>query len=542
MPVTTFDRDYLNRVLGIKVDDKTLELQVSKMGFEVEKFEKESIQLNITPNRPDLLDAVGFARSLKNFMHKGNKFNYNIEDMKPVLRINVGSKIRAVRPYVAGLVALGAELDNEAVANLMNFSEKFCDTYGRRRNKIAIGMHNLNAITPPLYYDLYPNDSFTPLNQQKEYPFEKVLKELDQGVEYGHIIDNGSQGYPALMDMKGTIALIPIINSERTKIDKETKDIFVDVTGTSEYTVGRTAEMFAATFMDLGCDVKRVEIAYFKRKPILTPMMEKKFIKMPLQKAGSQLGVALGFNNVISLANKMGYEAALLGSNIRFTLPTYRIDIMNEQDVIEDLGIAYGYDYIQPTEVYSVEQGRQADTTLAADKISQMMIGLNFSEAMNSYLTNEKINFTGMRLKPTIRVQIKNPKTTSITMMRTWLLPSLMNNLAASVHDKMPQNLFELDNVFYMHGSKPIEVAHIGLVSADSRANFNEMKAVFEEMDALLGLGYKLAPYDHKSFIDGRCAQMLDGKKVVGFFGEIHPEVLSNFGIEEPVVALEMTL
>jgi phenylalanyl-tRNA synthetase beta subunit len=52
-----------------------------------------------------------------------------------------------------------------------------------------------------------------------------------------------------------------------------------------------------------------------------------------------ELGVRIGFNNVILLANKMGYEAALVGSSVRFAVPAYRLDIINEQDIVEDVAV-----------------------------------------------------------------------------------------------------------------------------------------------------------------------------------------------------------
>jgi phenylalanyl-tRNA synthetase beta chain len=543
MPVVTLNKKYLDKLLGFEIDAKTLEDQVSKMGFGIEKMDSKTVSLEITPNRPDLLDAVGFARAIKNFMHKSKKFVYAMEEEQQALDIYVGKGVKGVRPYISGLVAVGAKLEDADVENLINFEERFCETFGRKRNRIAIGMHNLDVIKAPLYYDTYDSGKFVPLNEKAEMSFDKIIKESDLGKAYGETIKKGANGYPVLKDEKGPIALIPITNSERTRVGKGTTNIFMDVTGTSEYLVNKTADIFAATFIDLGFMLKPVRVFYTKSRAVLMPQLKSEFMKMPLTKADEQLGVALGFNNVISLANKMGYEAALLGKKIRFSIPVYRTDILNEQDIIEDLAIAYGYDYIQNVEIMSSQQGTLEEGTYIARKVRDVVVGMGFSEVMNSYLTNEKINFSNMRRQlGKEHIKLKNPKASSISIIRTWLLPSLLSNLSVSVHDKMPQNIFELDNVFYIEESRPVEATHLGIVSADSKANFNSIKAVFEGLNRLFELGYTLQRYSHDSFIEGRCAKIMDKNTIVGFFGEVHPEVLNNFGIEEPTVALELEL
>lgn len=542
MPVVMFDRKYLGKLIGSKIEEKQFRDQVDKMGFELSAISADSVTLEITPNRPDLLDAVGFARAYRFFTRKSQRFVYQIESDEPALQINVGDRVRNVRPYISGLVALNAKLSDDDVANLINFSEKFCETYGRKRRKIAMGMHNLSTIKPPVFYDAYGNEKYVPLNASVKMSFEEVLKETDKGNAYAGTIASGRNGFPALFDKEGALSLIPILNSERTKLTKSTKNIFVDITGTSEYSVNKTSDLFAATFIDLGCDVRRVEVIYSASKRVFFPQLKANYLTSTVANAEVQLGVVLAYNNIISLANRMGYEAALLGNKIRYRLPEYRLDLLSEQDVIEDIAIAYGYDYIQPLQIYSTQKGGLEPATRMVDRIADMMTGLGYNEAMNSYLTNEKTNFTDMRLKPGSFVKLRNPKAASVTMMRTWVLPSLLKNIGASVHEKMPQNLFEIDNVFYIEKGKPVEALHMGVVSTDSKANFNTIKAVFEESLNLFRLNFSLEKVEHESFIEGRCARIVEKKKGYGFLGEVHPEVLNAFGIEEPTVAMEIEI
>ena len=78
LPVISFDKKYLYGLIGEGIDDDKFSEQVSKLGFGVEGISKESVTVELTANRLDLLDAVGLARSLRNFMHKSKRFVYEI--------------------------------------------------------------------------------------------------------------------------------------------------------------------------------------------------------------------------------------------------------------------------------------------------------------------------------------------------------------------------------------------------------------------------------------------------------------------------------
>jgi phenylalanyl-tRNA synthetase beta chain len=544
MPVINFNKKYLHKLLGSGIDDASLKSHVEKMGFEIEGISTSEISLEITPNRLDLLDAVGFARAMKHFLHKSKKFTYRLEEGAPsAFPITVDPSVNKIRPFISGLVAQGVELDEESLQNLINFSEKFCDTFGRNRRKIAIGIHNLDRIKPPLVYRCGSDEKFVALGAKEAMNYSKILNSTEKGKEYSNIVMSGKVCYyPELIDGEGAIAFIPILNSERTKITTSTKNIFVDITGTSVYAVNKAADLLAATFTDMGARIKRVHINYQKEQ-MDTPELAENYIVVPLAKIERSIGVVIGFNNIISLANKMGYEAALVGNNIRFTIPEYRLDIIDEQDIVEDIAIAYGYDYIKPIALPYTQRGGLEEQTIFNRRAAEIAVGLGFSEFANSYLTNEEINFERMGVdRESHAVMLKNPKTEAISIMRTWLLPSILKNLGASTHDKLPQNVFELDMVFKVKGKGAVESYNIAAATIDPKANFNDSKASVEGFLATLGIKYNFEAYVHKSFIEGRCAAITVNEKHVGFFGELHPKVLKAFGIEEPGTAFEIEL
>jgi len=538
VPNVVFDKDYIYKLVGKKLTDERLADQIMKMGLGVEANDEKSITIEVDANRPDLLDPVGFTRALRNFMHINNSFRYKVEN-EIAAEVHVGKEAAKVRPYISALVAKGLKLDEESLRHLINFTEKFCDTFGRERKKIAIGLHDFSKVKPPIYYDAFPDEEYVALGGER-LRYSQVLQKHEKGIKYGSTI-GAVKVFPAIKDSDGTMALIPILNSERTRITEKTSDIFVDITGTEKYFIGKTADLLAAMFIDMGAKVYPVNVYYTKKKAVVTPEMAKRIISVPLINMELQIGTAIGFNNVISLANKMGYEAALVGRKVRFYVPPYRLDILNEQDITEDIAIAYGYEYIKPIPLYSIQPGGVDQLTQLERKIAAIMTGMGFDENSNHYLTNEKVNYDLMRLPvDRERVRIKNAKSISITMARTSVLPSLLQNLGSSSNDSMPQKLFEFDIVFSISKRKPVEKYNLGAVMAAPKANFNDIKAIAEAVLHELYGNYSIEPFSSGSFIDGRCAKIVVEGKQIGVLGEIHPEVLGNFGVYEPTFAFEI--
>ncbi len=543
MPVIKINKRYLFRLLESGFDEKKLEEQVAKLGLEMEAADAQSISIEVTANRPDLLSAVGLARALRNFTHKAKKFSYAISEKEPALEIVVDRNVKNVRPYVAGVVAQGLRLDDDSLADLVTFTEKFCETYGRNRRRVAIGMHNMDAIRPPVRYRCESDIEYVPLGETRSMRLSQVLNTSRKGIEYAHLLRTGNrEHYPVIEDSQGVASFVPILNSERTRVTMSTKNLFVDVTGTSEYAVNKAVEILGAMLLDLGADVRRVRIMYGKRS-VDTPEMEQRSITLPLARAEREIGVRIGFDNVISLANKMGYEAALIAKNIRVTVPEYRLDVIDAQDIVEDLAIGYGYEYINPQAIISSQRGGLEERTRLNREAAELMVGMGFTEFANSYLTNEQTNY----VKPCVdkkndAIVLKNPKTLEIGMMRTWLLPSVLKNLGASAHDSMAQNAFELDMVFCVKSGSAVESYHLCAASVHPRSNFNEAKALVEGLLYKMGIKHELREFGHGSFIEGRCAEILIGEAHAGFFGELHPAVIKNFGIEEPGIAFEIDL
>jgi phenylalanyl-tRNA synthetase beta chain len=180
-----------------------------------------------------------------------------------------------------------------------------------------------------------------------------------------------------------------------------------------------------------------------------------------------------------------------------------------------------------------------------SDRVRELMIGLGFQEALSFMMTNQENLFTKMNKEPSHVVEVSNPKIMTLTCLRSWLLPSLMGFLSNNTHVEYPQRLYEVGDCTVWDVSLPNrarDARKLACVSAHSRANFTEMKSNLEPLMANLGFEFTLAPIDHPSFLEGRVGSILIGDKEVGIMGEIHPQVIESWKLEDPVAAMELDL
>jgi phenylalanyl-tRNA synthetase beta chain len=180
-----------------------------------------------------------------------------------------------------------------------------------------------------------------------------------------------------------------------------------------------------------------------------------------------------------------------------------------------------------------------------SDNVRELMIGLGFQEVLTFVMTNREELFTKMNREPTQIVEVANPKVTTLTCLRSWLLPSLMDFLASNTHVEYPQRLYEVGDCTVWNSTLPNRVKDarkLACVSAHSRANFTEMKSILQPLMMNLGLEFALRPAKHPSFLEGRAGSILIGDREVGIVGEVHPQVIENWKLENPIAAMELDL
>jgi len=545
--VITLNRDRFCSFIGQSLSVEEMAKWLPWLGVYIEETGPDYVKIEFNPNRIDFCSYAGVARALCGLKEWETGLpKYTVRKGKIVL--NIDSSVSEVRPYMLGAVIRGLRLDDESVRELMEIQEDLHWGVGRDRKKASIGVHNLDCVQPPFTYTAADPDDvrFVPLDKAKEMSLSEILDSHEKGMAYRHLLEQASK-YPLLIDsQKGVLSMPPIINGELTRVDSQTRNLFIDVTGTNKNAVIRSLNVLVTALADMGGSIESIHV----RNPdhtVVSPDLTPQKMRLRVDYANELLGLRLSEAKAIKNLKKGRLDARRVGKGVlEVSIPAYRIDILHEVDLVEELAIGYGYYRLKPTKPATVTTGKQHRASEIAKNARQVMIGLAFSESMNFILTNEATHYEKMRRKVGRAVRIANPISAEYSILRENLLPSLMTNLMGNRHESYPQRVFEVSDVIRIRDeveTRSERKLHVAAVSSHPTANFTEIKSYLEALLANLGLKeWKVKAARHPSFLQGRMATIYIKRKKLGVVGEIHPAVLNNFDLENPTGAFEIDL
>ncbi|MFO8109975.1 MAG: phenylalanine--tRNA ligase subunit beta [Thermoplasmata archaeon] len=538
MPIITVSADELSQLS--ETPTKEMLKLLPKMAVEVEKYEKDDLSLEVYPDRCDMLSVEGIARALRGFNHidKGIP-TYEVKDSGIATEVELS--VQDVRPYIVTAVIENTHIDQRFLKSLMNTQEKLHLTLGRGREKVAIGVHDLSKVTPPFVYKgVNPSTtSFVPLNHGKEMTLKEILKRHEKGQEYAHLL-KGAERYPLIVDSKERVlSFPPVINGRLTEVTTDSKSLYIDMTGTDLKALEQSLNILCTMFAERGGEIHGTKVFYGK-KEIFYPDLSPLKIDISIPEVKKLLGIELKASEIKELLARMRYEPGEVHEDFLTVLyPAYRHDIIHPWDVIEDIAMAYDYHRFSGERPQELTFGEPLPSKRREETLSELMLGYGFNEVMNFTLSSPNREFDLMeRNRPDTFVKIENPVSEESSCLRVWLLPSLMKNLKDNRKNPLPQKLFEIGDVVEEYRQK----THAAAVLLGPDTGFTAMKSMIDGIIRSMGLEFSIEEKRHPSFIPGRCASVNVKREEIGVFGEMHPKVLTNFGLEYPATAFELSL
>jgi len=432
----------------------------------------------------------------------------------------------------------------------MQLQDKLDHTYGRNRRRASIGLYDFDLIKQPFSYTVAAPDevSFVPLGFEKSLSLREILREHPKGAEYGSIV-SGHPVYPILFDSgRKVLSFPPIINSnDLGRVTENTRNVLVEVTGTVHETVLNTLKIVTLSLVDRGGKAHSALVHYeADDREVTTPNFDAGSAVLNVACANRMLDLDLSARQIAGLLEKAGYGVERLRKDeVVLKVPCYRVDIMHQVDLVEDVAIAYGYNNLEAFWRKLATTGGARPEQGFLDAARELMVGLGFQEVLTYDLTNPDSLFTKMNLKRGKIVELANPKVETLTCLRSWLLPGLMELFSCNLHVEYPQKVFELGVVTAMDdktetGTRDIDT--LGAAISDVKAGFTEVKTMLGSLLMNLGLQWQVEGTKHGSFIEGRVGALVVGGVEVGFIGEVHPKVLQAWGLGNPVAAFELDM
>ena len=296
----------------------------------------------------------------------------------------------------------------------------------------------------------------------------------------------------------------------------------------------------------------------------MTPVLAGQKMIFDQNLVSDTLGLNLSVNNIISCLKKSRIGASLKNGNsakkIHCVIPRYRFDVLGPMDLVEEVALGYGIANLKPKLSASQTLGDTSNTVKKLRIVDQMLIGLGYTEALNSSLTSKRILYDATNRSSSLFtskiIAVSDSKSQEHTILRDSILPGLVDNLASNIHQTYPQKMYETGTVF-LSGKKytgPIyEQTNLATVLAYKDANFSELKSVLQ---SALKLGFNFdvrtktpssssSSHHHPTnplFEQGRSADILIHNTQVGMIGQISSLTLDYFKIRVPVIGFEIKL
>ncbi|MBT6690335.1 phenylalanine--tRNA ligase subunit beta [archaeon] len=544
MTILTMDRKELEKRVG-KIS-KELEKKITDMGTPVEELTDSEVEVELFPNRPDLLSLENFARAVNQFNGKGKVAKFRIYEPEKNYEVIVEKSVKVVRPFTVCAIIKGLKFSDSDIKNVVDLQEKLHNSIGRKRKKAAIGIYPLDKISLPIRFVGRASEDikFLPLEASREMNARQILKGHPTGREYAHLLED-TDVYPVFIDANDDVlSMPPIINSEKTgRIDEKTRDVFIECSGHNLVYLKKVLNILLASISEMGGKIYAMNIKDSKDGSFVSPDMGHEDLEFKIEDIEKTLGISLKEKEVRGYLNRMGIGMRNDNGKFFAEVPCYRADILHWIDLTEEVAIAYGYDNFVPEipEISTIAEEDSFDREKRA--IGNILAGLGMLECNSFHLTTKK-NIKKMHYEFNDFIEVEESKTER-DVLRMDMMTNMLQILSENSDAAYPQKVFEVGRVFALDEKSDNgvrEKERLAIAMVDEKMGYTEMKQVLDYLFKMLGLEYIVEDVEDSNYIVGRCGKIVVDDVEVGRVGEVAPRVLRNWKIRFPVVGCEIGL
>ena len=589
MPTVIVNREALFKAIGQNFTDEEFDNLCFEFGIELDEVtsEKEMFQneqnkegehlstdvlykIEVGANRYDLLCLEGLALALRVFLQK-----QKMPDIKPLnvlpeeeRQLIVYDSVNEVRPVGLSAILRDINFTNDTLKGFMDLQDKLHNNICRGRKLVSMGTHDLDTVKGPFTYRALKPEHihFVPLNREEEVNGDglmSILKDDPKLGKYLYLLE-GKEKYPVMMDSNGIImSLPPIINSQHTKMTLNTHNVLLDVTGLDytkcEIVLNTLIAMFSI-YSKTPFTVEEVKVVNQKTNegkiyPDLTPRVFKTDVKY--------LKTLTGINDIepekiVELLEKMELKAKVLSKEeIEVSAPITRSDILHPCDIAEDLAISYGYNNITKQLTKTKTHGIQQPYNKLTDLFRNEMSMGGYVEFLTMALLSHKDMFTNLlkNEKDDKTVQILYSKTKEFEYIRSSLIPGILKSIEGNKANQLPFRIFEISDVVITDKENETGASNrrkLCFAYANTTSAMEIIQGMVDLLMKKIGLifndektdkRYTIKKSNNPIFFEDRQAEIFIQDNInVGIYGIIHPKVLKNFGIKNPVTLCEIDL
>ena len=569
MPTISVAQSLLRTLMEAEGFDHNIEQvndELPLLGTDIDACTEEQLDIEIFPDRPDLLSGETLAHAMANFLHKAPA-QPDLPVKPSGITMSVDAELIGLRPVIYGAVVRNVAVPDDEegaeafIKGLMDHQEKLHFALGRGRQRASIGVHDLNTVAPPFRVVAVDGDrSFVPLAKEEPMSISNILLHHPKGVDYAHLLD-GMDRYPMILDNNDDVlSFPPIINGDHTTVTRATRDFFVDVTGWDERACEAALMLVCLQLAKRGGAVESVDITTCTGETITMPNGAGKQHTVPEELVENLLGRSFTDDEIHTAIGRMGgrfdgrqpapndapiasnsMAVARAGtSELMFTMPRWRFDLLHPVDLVEELAIGHGYEDLGSDVPKATLTAQPRHDHHLRRRLRASMQGLGMMQIQSLTLSNELDQFSHMRWVPNHEVTtITNPITVDHTILRQHLLPGLLKLLASNRHHDLPQSVYELGAVVRDHRN----AERLAFITAERSGGFAAVRGRIQALCNDLGVkDWRAEPLEAGDgpWLAGRGAKILIGETWVGCFGELDPAVSSVYELRVPLNAAEL--
>ncbi|HGL6449495.1 TPA: phenylalanine--tRNA ligase subunit beta, partial [Clostridioides difficile] len=276
----------------------------------------------------------------------------------------------------------------------------------------------------------------------------------------------------------------------------------------------------------------------------------KKLVVNP-QRINHLLGVDVPMEQFVGILESLEFKCNLVANDkLEIDVPSFRTDMEQEADVWEEIARIYGFENIPSVQL---EGNTTAGIKTSKQKFMDALKDNSTAVGLNEILTYSFVSPKGV---DKIRVpegnakrnfvKLLNPLGEETSVMRTTLIPNMLDVLSTNVSHKIEEvSAFECGHIFIPQDSElPKEENRMCVGMYGKDVDFFALKGTIETILVNVGFkGYEIEPQDNNTtFHPGRCAKIVYNNKYVGTLGELHPDVIENYNLGQRVYVAEIDI
>jgi len=589
--------NWLKEYVDFDLGTSELADKLTMVGLEVEEVKDVAgeavLLLKVTSNRGDCLSMIGVAREVAAIL--GSKLK--IEDLKV-------KESKEETSSLAEVEIASPHLCPRYSARIIKGVKVAPSPLWLQKRLKAAGVRPINNLVDATNYVMWEQGQPLHAFDYELLGMKKIIvrkaKEGERMVTLDGEARELSEDVLVIAEPLRAVAIAGVMGGLNTEVSEKTKVVLLESAHFNPVSVRMSARKLSlsteASFrFERGVDPQGTVLALNRVAKIIKEIaggeitkgvidcypktILPKVISFRPQRANKILGTNLSSLEMEEILSRLELKVDKEEKSLKVTVPTFRPDLTEEIDLVEEIARIYGYDQIKTTLPRTeVTPGRQSSLLSLEDKAREVLSSAGLRETITFSLTNpsvfDKILFSEDDPRRQA-ISLKNPLTKDYTILRTTLLPSLLGVVKMNASHKVGQVfIYELGRVYlnYQKDSLPQEVRVLagaisaevsprstvpipqptvlaGTISAETSEgnsggdldSFLCLKGIvgllFKEMGIL---NYEMDKTSHPTFSSKRVAKIKINGEEVGILGEVSPQVRENFGIDGSVFIFEV--